>query len=246
MPFPQSVREEALVACERRCCLCHRLKHTKMECHHIIPGADGGDDTFDNCIPLCLECHGEVCAYNPMHPVGTQYSVKELKRRRDAWYAKVKTSPTVQRDERHVEIDRQLFTRLRRRLPSTRAKYLFYDLDYGTPFPRTLLDLLYNLEDFGHEAESEFLDATLESLFAEFRFRLHELRTNRGFERVVTCLPNADLYQIPKTYQDACSDYDSQLEEYMEITNGLNDAARELYKAYVTLVRECRRQLMID
>jgi HNH endonuclease len=246
MPFPQSVREDALMACARRCCLCHRLKHTKMECHHIVPEADGGENTFDNCIPLCLDCHGEVCAYNPRHSVGTQYGVKELKRRRDDWYAKIKASPSIQRDERHVEIDRHLFARLRERLPSTRAKHLFHDLDYGTPFPRMLLDLLYSLEDFGHEPESEFLDATLESLFAEFRFRVHELRSNRGFERVVTCLPNPDLYQIPKTYQDAYSDYDSRFEEYSKITTGLNEAARELYKAYVTLVRESRRQLMLD
>ena len=40
----------AMVACEQRCCLCRRLKHTKMQCHHIRPIAKGGSNDFDNCI----------------------------------------------------------------------------------------------------------------------------------------------------------------------------------------------------
>jgi HNH endonuclease len=72
MHFPAKVQEDAMVASQRHCCLCHRLKHTKMQCHHIVPHADGGEDTFDNCIPLCLECHGEVEAYNSKHPIGDE------------------------------------------------------------------------------------------------------------------------------------------------------------------------------
>jgi HNH endonuclease len=78
MPFSAKVQEDAMVACNRHCCLCHRLKHTKMQCHHITPQSDGGDDTFENCIPLCLECHGEVMAYNPKHPIGKMYTPEEM------------------------------------------------------------------------------------------------------------------------------------------------------------------------
>ena len=90
MPFPAVVRLEALIACQRQCCLCNERKHTRMQCHHIIQEADGGPDTFENCIPLCPDCHAEVQAFNPRHPFGgTPYHPSELKRRRDDWYAAV-------------------------------------------------------------------------------------------------------------------------------------------------------------
>ncbi len=91
MAFPLSVRLEALVQCQRHCCLCHQRKHTRIQCHHIVPEADGGPDTLDNCLPLCPDCHAEVMAFNPRHPFGgTPYHPEELKRRRDDWYAVVR------------------------------------------------------------------------------------------------------------------------------------------------------------
>ncbi len=91
MPFPRSVRLDALVACQRHCCLCHERKHTRIQCHHIVPESETGPDTFDNCLPLCPDCHAEVMGFNPNHPFGgTPYSVQELERRRDDWYAAVK------------------------------------------------------------------------------------------------------------------------------------------------------------
>src|SRR5204863_4912147 len=91
VPFPLSVRLEALIVCQRHCCLCHQRKHTRLTCHHIVPEADKGPDTFDNCIPLCPDCHAEVMAFNPKHPSGsTPYHPEELRRRRDDWYASIK------------------------------------------------------------------------------------------------------------------------------------------------------------
>ena len=88
MPFPLRVRLDALIACQRYCCLCHLRKHTRIQCHHIVPEADGGLDTSENCIPLCPDCHSEVRAFDLRHPVGsTPYSRKELIQRRDDWYS---------------------------------------------------------------------------------------------------------------------------------------------------------------
>ncbi|MFT4176045.1 MAG: HNH endonuclease signature motif containing protein [Luteolibacter sp.] len=88
MPFLDSIRLEALVACQRTCCLCHERKHTRLVCHHIKQEADGGPNVFENCIPLCPDCHAEVKAFDPRHHPGmTSYSEAELIRRRDDWYA---------------------------------------------------------------------------------------------------------------------------------------------------------------
>lgn len=93
MGFPPSVADEVLVKCGRRCCLCGKYAGLKMELHHIKQVADGGQDTADNCIPLCLDCHAEVGSYNPHHPKGRKYTEKELKGHRDKYYAMFSNMP---------------------------------------------------------------------------------------------------------------------------------------------------------
>ena len=60
MTFPPDVAERLLVACHRRCCICHKFTGTKMEIHHIVPRSEGGPDTQGNGIPLCFDCHADV------------------------------------------------------------------------------------------------------------------------------------------------------------------------------------------
>ncbi|MBR5439120.1 MAG: HNH endonuclease [Clostridia bacterium] len=86
MPFSEKIKEDAMVACGRHCCICHKFCGNKMEVHHIVPQKDGGEDSFENAIPLCFDCHAEVGAYNTSHPKGVKFSKNELKRHRDNWY----------------------------------------------------------------------------------------------------------------------------------------------------------------
>lgn len=89
MAFPQSVTDRALVACGRCCCICHNFCGAKMELHHIHQHADGGEDTFENCIPLCFNCHAEMGKVDPRHPKGKGYSQNELRMHRDNWYSAI-------------------------------------------------------------------------------------------------------------------------------------------------------------
>lgn len=93
MPFPSKVREQALVAAARHCCVCHRYKGVKVEVHHIVPETKGGTNRLDNAIALCFDCHADAGHYDPEHPRGTKFSPDELRRARDTWY------DIVQRDE---------------------------------------------------------------------------------------------------------------------------------------------------
>ncbi len=61
-----------------------------MELHHIEMEARGGVSTFENCIPLCFNCHAEAGHYNNDHPKGTKYSPAELSKHRDRWYQAIK------------------------------------------------------------------------------------------------------------------------------------------------------------
>lgn len=89
MGFSSVVVEDALVASARCCCICHKFCGTRIETHHLKSIHKGGDDGFENCIPLCFDCHAEVGHYNNEHPRGRKYSEGELKKHRDKWYAMV-------------------------------------------------------------------------------------------------------------------------------------------------------------
>ena len=89
MGFPERVATEALVLCGRSYCICNKFCGTKIELHHIKQKAYGGDDTLDNCIPVCFDCHADMGRADPKHPKGKRYSEEELKRHRDGWYEKV-------------------------------------------------------------------------------------------------------------------------------------------------------------
>lgn len=51
--------------------------------------SNGGGTTYENCVPLCFDCHAEAGHYNSNHPKGTKYSPTELRAHRDLWYRAV-------------------------------------------------------------------------------------------------------------------------------------------------------------
>ena len=58
--------------------------------HHIVPLADGGENTYDNAIVLCFDCHADAGHYNPKHPKGTKFSLGELRKAKEKWIQMVK------------------------------------------------------------------------------------------------------------------------------------------------------------
>ena len=89
MSFSEEVKDKALVACGRCCSICHKFCGVRIETHHLKPKHKGGDDSFQNCIPLCFDCHSEVEHYNNSHPRGRKFSESELRKHRDNWYKTV-------------------------------------------------------------------------------------------------------------------------------------------------------------
>jgi len=86
MPFSREVKDKLFLACHRYCCICHEFKGTNMEVHHIIQEADGGENTEDNGIPLCFDCHADAGSYNPRHPKGNKYTSSELREHKKQWF----------------------------------------------------------------------------------------------------------------------------------------------------------------
>jgi HNH endonuclease len=93
MPFPRTVRDDALVRSRRRCCVCQEFGGRSVNVHHIIQEADGGPNTIENAICLCLRCHAEAGHFNARHPMGTKYSPQELRAHRDQWWMHCQSHP---------------------------------------------------------------------------------------------------------------------------------------------------------
>jgi len=93
MGFKQTEVNTLLAHCHRRCCVCHRFCGIKIEIHHIQPIEDGGDDSIENAIPLCFECHAEVQLYNDKHPRGRKFRPAELREHKEQWLRICSESP---------------------------------------------------------------------------------------------------------------------------------------------------------
>lgn len=104
MGFSREVKEEIFVRCARHCCVCHKGVGLHIEVHHIKPQKDGGDDTIDNAIGLCFNCHADAGHYFAGHPKGSKLSPNELKKHRDSWFNIVETHNIKPPPKKYIEI----------------------------------------------------------------------------------------------------------------------------------------------
>jgi hypothetical protein len=241
MAFTSEVVEQSLLACGRSCCLCHKYCGTKIETHHIKQPKNGGDDSLENCIPLCFDCHAEVGAYNPNHPKGRKFSESELKSHRKQWYERVAFGGTAFDDEKHLEVDRQVFQRIRGKLRSDTEvdfirKHDFgaqFDFDRITPFKRYLED--------SELPDAEFLNATLENLRASLNQSIEDFWNYYG--TVVFYRPNNPEWgSIPPQW--AHPDYKGKPNFY-EARDTLHGLANKVAQAYDELIQQGRRILAV-
>jgi HNH endonuclease len=236
MSFNKEIAEEALISSGRHCCLCHKFCGTKIELHHIKQRKDGGEDSFENCLPLCFDCHADVMQYNPAHPKGKKYTESELKRHRSNWYDKVKHSQgSMVTNSNYLNIDRKTFERLIQLLDS---KFLMYFIKQngfiGGPFP----DKIYqDINVFLIECELpefEFIDADLEGLKSELKQNLDRL-DNLIFKN--TFGAGVGKQSIPREWEELQPErLDKAIEDFTQITQVVTDN-------YETLIRLGRRKL---
>lgn len=244
MPFPQIIREEALVACGRHCCLCHRFVGVKIECHHIEPESNGGDDSLSNCMPLCFDCHAEVQHYNPQHPKGTSFRPSELRAHRDSWFVRAsQTTPAIFDDERR-SVDRVLFLKLREQLPESLARKLLNDHCWGQPISSEMLDKIYGIDHFLRKIDSEFLDPTCEGYRAQFFQAFTRFWQNNDFIQISPLDGNPNFYRLPKEWTRS-SDPEIR-KQFTDCMNNLNRLSSEAFVVYESMVRELRRLLIVQ
>jgi hypothetical protein len=236
MPFSHDVAERALLDCGRHCCICHKFCGSKMELHHIVPEAEGGEDTYENCVPLCFDCHAEVKAYNPKHPKGRKYTESELRGHRDRWYEKVRNSHAVTTNPDYVELDRKLFLEIREIIPSTGSISFVRSQDYGLPFPREKHEDIRSFLSHSTKPEFEFIDIDLEGL------RVNLVDSVREFLMAI------GQYTFDYDRRDGWSSVPRdwayrQREQFHQARKKLNALSYKVCESYDELIRLGRRKL---
>ena len=83
--FTKETVERVLICCRRHCCVCEKFCGTKIELHHI---GEDNNNSEENALPVCFDCHAEIKSYNIEHPKGRRFHPSELKKLRDATYFK--------------------------------------------------------------------------------------------------------------------------------------------------------------
>jgi hypothetical protein len=245
MSFPPQVAERALLDCARHCCICHKFCGFKIELHHIKQVADGGEDTYENCIPLCFDCHAEVSSYNPRHPKGRRYTESELRGHRDRWYEKVKKSHGITANPDYVKIDQQVFLKLREILPSTGSMSFVRDHHYAQPYEIDVHDDLRDFERYCKNPEFEFLDADLEGLKTNLIEYIDEFLSALGQHafvdpRLAFAEREGTWCRIPKYFLNGLYN-----EKYLQEVTEVNKLADKVWEAYEALIRLGRRKLAI-
>lgn len=234
MAFSSSVSDEVLIKCGRCCCICHVFCGTKMELHHIKQHADGGNDTAENCIPLCLNCHAEVKAYNPHHPKGKKYTEAELIGHRDNWYKKVENSNVVQTNEKYRELDIKTYLKIKELFESER--YFLCEQNFAFSFYRSKLEALDKFEYLCGNPDFEFLDSDLESIKCSLFKSVTEFSNLIAQE---TFIKSSELSSVPEEWEIY------QPERFCKAVENLGAYATNVWNDYCNLVKLARRKLLV-
>ena len=173
-----------MVACGRRCTLCHKFCGLKIELHHIKFSSEGGPETFENCIALCFECHADMRSYDAKHPKGRKFSEEELAGHRDRWYARVEATGGLEVAVEHAAKDKATYDRFQSLLPFEGSPRYLQHRSVGLPYNVKYLQPMYEYLDSCSDPAFEFLDADLEGAhqrLADAIVSLAEEIGKRGF-----------------------------------------------------------------
>lgn len=237
MSFPKNIADEALVACGRSCCICHVFCGTKIELHHIQPKSKGGNDTFDNCIPLCFNCHADMG--KPGHYKGNSYTGRELKMHRDKWYARKEKA--VLTSEIVCEADKKQFEAICSLFANT--KYILKDHDMATAFYQKDIEELLHYADSFDDPFLMFIDADLEMMRSQLLLQLRKcaddfrelLFWNEGPNQNL-CVSHQWLHSHGKI-EDTSSE---MIQAFKDEVCRLTQVAAATWEAYVFFVKQIR------
>lgn len=225
-----------MAACGRHCCICHRFCGVKLESHHIVHESENGPDAFENCIPVCFDCHADMKSYDFKHPKGTKYTPDELRQHRDRWYEKIAAAGGIAPLPEHTTVDKEVFASFQTLVPYYPTFDYLKDRNFaGFSFQRKPLEPLSQYAHYGDRVVYEFLDADLESARGEF------LSAVRRFTDVLATntwpTHREDTFSVPEEWEV------TQPERFYRVVEEIHYAAKAVETTYENLIRVGRRRL---
>lgn len=237
MSFSQQIKEQALVSCARHCCICHRFVGLKIECHHIVHKSKGGEDTIENCIPLCFDCHADMISYDNKHPKGTKYSQTEIKSHRDNWYKKVSDNNQIYKyNEISRNADKELFCNIVKKITFAMIENLA-NRNFGHEFKMEILYPFFELVDDSFNPDMEFFDPEIESLRSELLNSIKKFSNLIG-QNTWRIKDNPGYNSVPREWQS-----DGQFERFERVTKAIHDSTNDIKLTYDKFYRTTRRKL---
>jgi len=234
MPFPPDLKEDALVACGRCCCICHKFCGTKIEVHHIREESEGGYNSAGNAIPVCFDCHADMRSYDHKHPKGNKYGESELRRHRDSWYEKVKGNIGLANRDAVVETDKHVYQLLVKVLPwDGSIDFIRANNFAGFSFETARLNDLYEFEYHCKNRAFELIDPDFEGLRAILIELIDDFTLTIATETFPT--HNVERNSIPEEWET------EQPERFRTVVTKLHDTAKRIVETYGSLVRPATR-----
>ncbi|MBE2206069.1 MAG: HNH endonuclease [Saprospiraceae bacterium] len=238
MSWPKEIRDDILVRCGRHCCICHKFCGLKIELHHIKHKSEGGEDSADNCIALCFDCHADQRSYDHTHPKGLKYSREELIRHRDKWYKLVNQNLGTGTPE-HIEQDKHTFYLIYQIIsPDPLIRYL-KEKDFGEwKFSLKPLRPIYTfLQKIDDEPWVEFYDIDLETLKEELVHLMGKFCSKIASDTFDFKDGSYDSQCVPREWEI------DQPERYSDTVAFLNQMAGEIVETYTSFVRLGKQKL---
>ncbi len=181
-------------------------------------------------------------SYDFKHPKGTKYTPTELKRHRGNWYQKVAETPGQNSaGSRVFPADILAYRRLIELLPWDGSMTWLDSFHFAASFPNSLLkpfdDALFDAQN----PLSEFFDADLESLRADF---ISHIGAWRDLVARETFIQGETIIEE----EGAIRDFRRKLHfvnetHHRQMQEAINDSATASVKAYRNLVREAELRL---
>ncbi|WP_394136490.1 HNH endonuclease [Aliivibrio fischeri] len=238
MGFSVKIKEDAMVASGRHCCLCHKFCGIKIEIHHIKPRAEGGPDTLQNAIPLCFDCHADMRTYDAKHPKGTKYTEGELTRFRDDWFQKVRGSAGVQLGNAVAETDKLIYEKLLATLPwEGSLSFISTNNFAGFSFNTDSLNQLYAFEYLCSTPTFEFIDSDLEGAKANLLNQIRNFSRLIGYNTFPT--NNSGFNHVPPEWER------ENPQHFDNVVNDIHNSASAVCNIYKDLTRMATRKLGI-
>lgn len=238
MGFTTKIKEKVLVYSGRHCCICHKFCGLKLEVHHIKQQSEGGDDSFDNAIAVCFDCHADMRSYDYKHPKGIKYTISELKNHRDNWYKKIKDNIGVANQQEIIETDKKVFEAFVSILPWEGSINFVRLVDFHNSFETNSLNDFNEIIYRDKNPAFEFVDPDLEGLRIDLISKIKDLMGLIGF-RTYPQSHRPEKNEVPKEWRET----KSQL--YYEVVKLLNDSSAAVCESYDNLIKTAIRKLGI-